>query len=204
MAKTAKKDAKKINTGTNTRNVRKANSASPSSLGRDEERSNKSRTLILDKERIEHKLRRMAYEIWERNSDEKEIVLIGIESGGSVLANNLTKLLKEISPLKIVNISVSVNKKRPLDFALDLDQNLTGRTVIVVDDVANSGKTITYCLPGILCYDLKKVMVAVLVDRTHKSFPIASDIVGLQVATTLQDHIEVETKGNKIVGVYLQ
>ncbi len=70
--------------------------------------------------------------------------------------------------------------------------------------MANSGKTLLYCLNGILAYDLKKVMVAVLVDRKHKSFPIATDIVGHTVATTLQDHIEVETKGKKVMAVYLE
>lgn len=160
--------------------------------------------LILDKERIAHKMRRMAYEIWERNSDEQEIILIGIENCGKIVAENLAVLLQEISPLKITNLSVSINKKSPLNHALDFEENLSGKSVILVDDVANSGKTIMYSLHAILSYDLKKVMVAVLVDRKHKSFPIASDIVGHTVATTLQDHIEVETDGNEITAVYLQ
>jgi len=164
----------------------------------------KKKIPILDKERIAHKLRRMAYEIWERNSDEQEIVIIGIENAGKIIADNLTQLLNDISPLKILNLSVHINKKKPLDFIFDFEENLSGRTVIIVDDVANSGKTLMYCLNGILSYDLKKVMVAVLVDRKHKSFPIACDIVGHTVATTLQDHIEVETEGSEVVGVYLQ
>ncbi len=164
----------------------------------------KKRVVILDKERIAHKLRRMAYEIWERNSDEQEITLIGIENGGKTVADNLAVLLKEISPLTVHVLSVSINKKNPLNHALDFEVNLTGRSVILVDDVANSGKTITYSLHAILSYDLKKVMVAVLVDRKHKSFPIASDIVGLSLATTLQEHIEVEIKKNEITSVYLQ
>lgn len=164
----------------------------------------KKKVPILDKETIAHKLRRMAYEIWERNSDEKEIIIIGVEKGGRIVAENLTKLIKEISPLKVTSLPVHINKKSPLDFAVDFDENLSGRTVILVDDVANSGKTLMYCLHGILNYDLKKVLVAVLVDRTHKSFPIASDIVGLKVATTLQENIVVETKGKEIIGVYLE
>ncbi|MES2703689.1 MAG: phosphoribosyltransferase family protein [Bacteroidota bacterium] len=164
----------------------------------------KKQVLILDKERIAHKMRRMAYEIWERNSDEQEIILIGIENCGKIVAENLAVLLQEISPLKITNLSVSINKKSPLNHALDFEENLSGKSVILVDDVANSGKTIMYSLHAILSYDLKKVMVAVLVDRKHKSFPIASDIVGHTVATTLQDHIEVETDGNEITAVYLQ
>lgn len=164
---------------------------------------NKKQVLILDKERISYKLRRMAYEIWERNSDEQSITLIGIEQGGRILASNLARILSEISPLKLDMISVSINKKNPLNHALDVEANLTGRSVVLVDDVINSGKTILYSLHTILSYDLKKVMVAVLVDRKHKSFPISSDIVGHTVATTLQEHIEVETDGDEIVAVYL-
>jgi len=164
----------------------------------------KKKVEILDAERIAHKLRRMAYEIWERNSDEKELTLVGIESGGKVIADNLAALLTEISPLKVQVIAVTINKKKPLNHALDFDDNLTGRSIVLVDDVANSGKTITYSLHALLSYDLKKVMVAVLVDRKHKSFPIASDIVGLSVATTLQEHIEVEIEKGKVKSVYLQ
>lgn len=164
----------------------------------------KKRVLILDKERISYKLRRMAYEIWELNSDEKQITLIGIEPVGKILAENLTALLKEISPLEIITTSININKKKPLNHALDFEENLNGRSVILVDDVVNSGKTIMYSLQAILSYDLKKVMVAVLVDRNHKSFPISSDIVGHTIATTLQEHIEVETKGDVITAVYLE
>ena len=166
--------------------------------------SKKKRLLILDKERIAYKLRRMAYEIWERNSDEQELVLIGIEKTGRILADNLAAILTEISPLDIVTIPLAINKKKPLNIVVNFEDNLTGRVVILVDDVINSGKTIAYSLHAVLSFDLKKLMVAVLVDRKHKSFPIASDIVGHSVATTLQEHIEVETKDNEIEAVYLE
>jgi pyrimidine operon attenuation protein / uracil phosphoribosyltransferase len=164
----------------------------------------KKRVILLDKERIAYKLQRMAYEIWEHNSSEKEIVLIGIEKGGRIMADDLAARLKEISPLKIVSLAMSINKKKPLNNAIDLPYDLSGKSVILVDDVVNSGKTMLYSLHSILSYDLKKLMVAVLVDRQHKSFPISSDIVGHTVATTLQDHIEVVTKGNVIEAVYLE
>ena len=164
----------------------------------------KKQVVILDKERIARKLRRMAYEIWERNSEEKEITLVGIEGGGKCVADNLGALLREISPLTVTVLGVTINKKKPLNHALDFETNLTGRSIILVDDVANSGKTITYSLHALLSYDLKKVMVAVLVDRKHKSFPIASDIIGQSLATTLQEHIEVEIENGEITSVYLQ
>jgi len=164
----------------------------------------KKRVLILDKERIAHKLCRMAYEIWEHNSDEKEIFLIGIMKGGKILADKLSAIIEDISPLKVQTIPFRVNKKEPLTHTLDIKEDLTGRTVILVDDVVNSGKTIMYAMRAILSYDLKKLMVAVLVDRKHKSFPVYSDIVGHSLATTLQDHIEMETEGNEIIAVYLE
>jgi len=164
----------------------------------------KKRVLLLDKRRIDLKLRRMAYEIWERNNEEKELILIGIEKGGRVVADNLAAILKEIAPINIINHSIIINKRKPLNGALDIDQDLTGKAVVLVDDVANSGKTIMYSLNTLLSYDLRKVMVAVLVDRKHKSFPIASDIVGHSVATTLQEHIEVDIEGEDIKAVYLE
>jgi pyrimidine operon attenuation protein / uracil phosphoribosyltransferase len=164
----------------------------------------KKRVLILDKERIAHKLCRMAYEIWEHNSNEKEIILVGIMNGGKILADNLSAIIKEISPLKVQTIPFNVNKKKLLSHTPDIKEDLTGCSVILVDDVVNSGKTIMYSMRAILSYDLKKLMVAVLVDRKHKSFPIYSDIVGHSIATTLQDHIEVETEGNEITAVYLE
>ena len=164
----------------------------------------KKRVLILDKERISYKLQRMAYEVWEHNSSEQEIVLIGIDGGGKILADNLAASIKKISPLRVVVSSIEVNKKKPLSSAITFNEDLTGRAVVLVDDVVNSGKTMIYSLHSILSYDIKKLMVAVLVDRKHKSFPIASDIVGHTVATTLQEHIEVETEGNEIIAVYLE
>ncbi len=160
--------------------------------------------VILNKEIIASKLKRMAYEIWEQNSDEKELILIGIENGGKTVADNLAAQLRHISPLNITVLSIAINKKKPLNHALSFEDNLTGKCVIIVDDVANSGKTMMYAMQPILLYDLKKLMVAVLVDRQHKSFPIHSDIVGHCIATTLQEHIEVEINGDEITAVYLQ
>ena len=164
----------------------------------------KDRVLILDKERIDYKLRRMAFEIWEHNSNETAITLVGIEKGGRIVAENLANMIREVSPLQVELVPININKKNPLNYAIDFDTDLTKKAVILVDDVINSGKTMIYSLQALLCYDMKKLMVAVLVDRKHKSFPIASDIVGHSVSTTLQDHIEVETEGDSILSVYLE
>lgn len=164
----------------------------------------KERTIILDKERIDWKMQRMAYQIWENNSDEKELTLIGIEDSGLVVAKSLSRRLQEISPLKVNVLSLKMNKRQPLKGDLTIDEDLNKKSVVLVDDVANSGKTLLYALRPILDYDPKKVLITVLVDRRHKSYPVAPDIVGHSVATTLQEHIEVETEGDYITAAFLQ
>lgn len=164
----------------------------------------KERTIILDKERINWKMQRMAYEIWENFSNEKSVTLIGIEGSGAILAKSLVKRLKEISTLKVELIIIKMNKRKPLSSDILIDEDLSGKSLVLIDDVANSGKTLLYALAPILRYEPKKVMIAVLVDRRHKSFPITPDIIGHSVSTTLQEHIEVETEGEYITAAYLQ
>ena len=164
----------------------------------------KQRILILDKERIAWKLQRMAYEVWEHNSNEENITFVGIQGSGLALAKSLAKKLEEISPLKVDVISIKLNKKQPLKDSISIDQDLSKRSIVLVDDVANSGKTLLYALKPLLDFEVKKIMVAVLVDRKHKSYPVSPDIVVHSIATTLHEHIEVETSGDEITAAYLQ
>ncbi len=163
----------------------------------------KQRIPILDRERIDRKLQRMAYQVWEENSAEKEITLAGIEESGMAVARSLAERLRKISPLTVSLISLKLNKKKPLGEDIKIEEDITGRVVILVDDVANSGKTLLYGLRPLMNYELKKIMVAVLVDRKHKSYPIVPDIVGHSISTTLLDHIEVVTEGDEIIAAYL-
>jgi pyrimidine operon attenuation protein / uracil phosphoribosyltransferase len=160
---------------------------------------------ILTAEQIEQKLRRMAFEIWEKNSTEKEISIIGIEEVGAAVASKIHDLLLEISPLKISLSSIQINKKNPLEKDIVLPgQSLNGKTIVLVDDVANSGKTLLYAIKPLLAYEPKKIQIAVLVDRKHKNFPITPDIIGHSVSTTLQEHIIVNFEKGKLTGAHLE
>jgi pyrimidine operon attenuation protein/uracil phosphoribosyltransferase len=76
--------------------------------------------------------------------------------------------------------------------------------IIVVDDVANSGKTMLYALQPFLRNQPKKIQTLALVDRTHKTFPVHTDYVGFALATTLQEHIFVEVSGEIVTGAWLE
>lgn len=166
--------------------------------------SMQNRILLLDNIRIDKKLQRMAYQIWEHNSHADSVTLIGIEGSGMVVAQSLAQRLRDISPLQVEVLQLKLNKRALLSQKLKVDADLTGRSVVLVDDVVNSGKTLLYALKPLLDMEPQKILTAALVDRQHKSFPIATDIIGHTVATTLQDHIEVTTEGDEITAAYLQ
>jgi pyrimidine operon attenuation protein/uracil phosphoribosyltransferase len=159
---------------------------------------------ILSREVAEKKLRRMAYEILEDNIDEKEIILAGIRESGSVVARNIQRMLGEIAPVITELITLSLDKRQPKEVTLNKSPDFNDKVIIVIDDVANSGKTLLYALKPFLNFYPKKIQTLVLVERSHTSFPVRPDYVGLSIATTLQEHIYVEVKGEEVLGAYLK
>ena len=151
--------------------------------------------LILDAGQIQKKITRIAYEICEEHAGEKEIILAGIAPGGYLLAEKIEKALKKISELKISLLKVEIDKKKPIHSAtieLDAKQSLADKTIVLVDDVLNTGKILAYSMNAFLQHPIKCLHIAVLVDRNHTIFPVKSDYTGLSIATTMQDHIEVD------------
>ena len=159
---------------------------------------------ILTQEIAEKKLRRMAYEILENNFGEKEFILVGIRESGLVIARNIQQLLHEIGDVKTELVGVTLDKKMPNEVSLSKELPLNDKVVIVIDDVANSGKTLLYALKPFLAFHPKKIQALVLVERRHNAFPVKPDYVGLSIATTLQEHIFVEVEGDRVKGAYLQ
>ena len=159
---------------------------------------------ILSKEVAEKKLRRMAYEILENNIDEKELILAGIRESGSVVARVIQKMFGEISSIKTELITITLDKKQPSDVSLSKTFDFNNKVIVLIDDVSNSGKTLLYALKPFIDSHPKKIQTLVLVERTHTGFPVRPDYVGLSLATTIQEHIFVEVKGEEISGAYLQ
>jgi len=149
---------------------------------------------LLTNTQIAQKINRLAIEILEHNYTEKAIVLAGINNNGLGFAKLIKRAINKISEVEITLANISLNPAKPTkdDVSIDLpDTELKNKVVIIVDDVANTGRTIFYAFKPFLDILTKKVEVVVLVDRKHKSFPIKVDYVGLSLATTLQDNIKV-------------
>ncbi|MFZ1378674.1 MAG: phosphoribosyltransferase family protein [Saprospiraceae bacterium] len=162
---------------------------------------------ILDTNQISQKIKRMAIEIYERHSEESQIFLAGVNNNGLQLANLLLKEIESLSPLKASICQIKLNPAKPTesDIIIDLPSaKLKSKVVILVDDVANTGRTIFFACKPFMNIIVKKIEVAVLIDRTHKSFPIQVGYVGLCLATTVKDNIIVNLDDKKNWSVELE
>lgn len=162
--------------------------------------------LILNEKQTLQKIRRIAFEILERNLHEKEVVIAGIYDKGYMFAELLEKEFNHISKIKTTLVKVNLDKTSPMqsEITLSIDLKLLkNKTIILTDDVLNTGRTLAYSLKPFLNIPIKKLQVAVIVDRQHKLFPIDADYVGYSLSTTLKEHIEVNFEKNNI-GVYLK
>jgi len=166
---------------------------------------NENRKPVLNAQQTNQRIKRIAFEMYERNFTESEIVLAGIVGEGYQLAILLRAELEQISPLKVLLLQVQLNKEEPhanpVDFGIEKMQ-MMGKVIVVVDDVLNTGRTLAYSLSPLLGVTLKKVQVAVMINRAHHSFPISADYVGYTVSTTLNEHVQVILTGSA-AGVYL-
>ncbi len=158
---------------------------------------------LLNAHEADLRLHRLAYEIYENNMDAVEIVLAGIIDRGLDIAKILKKKIEEISALQVTLISVYINKANPIECHIVEEFSPTNKHIILVDDVANSGKTVLYALKPFLDSIPSKIQVAVLIDRKHKRYPIASDYIGLQLSTTLQENILVEVEKGKVKSAFI-
>jgi len=157
-------------------------------------KTDSSKTLVLNAHQIEQKLCRMAWEILEKNHKDTHIVIAGISPKGSILAQRLSKHLNQISSLLVEVIEVQLDKENPLasDVKVSAHSELKQKVVVLVDDVLKSGKTLMYGAQYFLNQPIRKLMTAILIDRNYKTYPIKADVVGLCLATTLQEHVSVE------------
>lgn len=150
---------------------------------------------ILTHEQIQHLVNRIAYQIYEANVDETEIIVVGIEKGGVQFAQKIAEVLKKITEARIVLCTLQMDKKNPLASNITLsipEEAYKGKSIVLVDDVLNSGTTLIYGVHHVLKTPVKQLKTAVLVNRNHKKYPIKADYKGISLSTSLNEHIQVE------------
>lgn len=159
--------------------------------------------MVLNASSADKKLRRMALEIAERNEGENEIIIIGIKENGIYIANKIEEYLRPHFGGQLRTIALTINKKNPTEVILSENVVLENKLVLLIDDVANSGRTMLYSLRPLLLKFPSQIQTLALVERTHKMFPIALNYVGLSVSTTKEENIVVTVEDGKIISAFL-
>ena len=155
--------------------------------------------IILDQKQIDHKIRRIAYQIYENNISEKEVVIAGIFENGFVFAKKIKTVIEKISPIKVIMCKVMINKKNPIEpITTSLESKIyKNKSLVLVDDVLHSGTTLIYGIKHFLQVPLKQFNTAVLVDRNHKKYPVKADFKGISLSTSINENVSVLfEKGN--------
>jgi len=160
---------------------------------------NVTNNVILNHDEINHKIRRIAFQIYESNVNETEVILAGIDSNGYIFAKKLKKVLEKISDINPILCKVTIDKKspgQPIKTSITPD-DYENKSLVLVDDVLNSGTTLIYGVKHFLNVPLKKFKTAVLVNRNHKKYPVKADFKGISLSTSLHEHVSVVLEGKK-------
>ncbi|MEP7251355.1 MAG: phosphoribosyltransferase family protein [Ginsengibacter sp.] len=163
-----------------------------------------SEDLIITADTAAKKMQRMAYEIAEHNIGEKEILLAGIKVNGLIIAAKIKEYLEKIFEGDIEVLEINLDKKDPKKINIPGNYDFNGKVIIIADDVANTGKTLSYAVKPFLDFYPKKIQTLVLVERSHREFPVSPDYVGLTVSTGIDEKIIVETKEKDVTGARLE
>ena len=163
------------------------------------------RKTILTRIQAEQKLHRMALELAEKLSgDDAPLIIMGIRKNGEVIAAQIAGYLQQYIPNPITQLWVQMDKSHPDTIEISETFDFSGKHVLLVDDVTNSGRTLLYALKPLMNSYPLSIQTLVLVERMHNQFPVTADYVGLSVATTLQEHIQVEVENGEVLGAYME
>ena len=159
--------------------------------------------VVINDNQIRSKLKRISYQILETNLQNSVIVIAGIESNGYLIAKELKKTINKLSNIEVILCKVKIDKKnprKPIETSISKDE-YSNKSIVLVDDVLNSGSTLVYAVKHFLEVELSQFKTAVLVDRNHKKFPVKADYKGISLSTSIQNQVIVEFKGSKIQAI---
>ena len=152
--------------------------------------------IILAHKQITHIIKRMAYQVYEDNISEQELIVAGVQGEGFILAQLIADELEKISDLNIQLLAIEIDKKNPIEKDIVLNpkrnaEDLHQKSVVVIDDVLNSGSTLLFSLQPFLKQPMRQIKTAVLVNRNHKKYPVKADFKGISLSTSSHENVKV-------------
>ena len=166
-------------------------------------KKNNSENIILDYQDVENKIKRISLEILEDNIDQKKLILFGVSKNGKIIAKKIIALIKKYSKidLELIGVEIVLNSKNVLKFEKNFKVN--NRSVIIVSDVSQSAKTLQLIISSLMSQDPFKIKTAVMVNRDHSLFPVKINFSGLNLSTSVNEHVDVSVNKDEEFTVYL-
>ena len=166
-------------------------------------KKNNSENIILDYQDVENKIKRISLEILEDNIDQKKLILFGVSKNGKIIAKKIIALIKKYSKidLELIGVEIVLNSKNVLKF--DKSFRVNNRSVIIVSDVSQSAKTLQLIISSLMSKDPFKIKTAVMVNRDHSLFPVKINFSGLNLSTSVNEHVDVSVNKDEEFTVYL-
>ena len=162
------------------------------------------KNIILNNSDIEKKIQRISLQILEDNTDEDSLVVFGISDNGLVIAKKLINHLSKISSIKSNLIKVIIDKDNPIDsIEYDSKFDINSSSVLIIDDVSQSGKTLQSVISNLLIYKPTKIKTAVIVNRDQTLYPVKVDYIGISLSTSVNNHVSFISDKNNELSVYL-
>ena len=157
------------------------------------------KTEVLDHNQILRICNRFAFQIVENSSDNNEILIIGIKSKGYEIAKIVKKQIETIVNKKVTLKHIKIDKNNPKgSIKSDIDFKNNVKNVFLIDDVLNTGKTLTYSISYLLNYNFESIKTLVLIDRNHKQYPIKVDFKGISLSTNIDDKVKLLNEEQKL------
>ena len=162
-----------------------------------------SKNIILDYQDVENKIKRISLEILEDNIDQKKLILFGVSKNGKIIAKKIIELIKKYSKidLELIGVEIVLNSKNVLKF--DKSFRVNNRSVIIVSDVSQSAKTLQLIISSLMSQDPFKIKTAVMVNRDHSLFPVKINFSGLNLSSSVNEHVDVSVNKDEEFTVYL-
>jgi pyrimidine operon attenuation protein/uracil phosphoribosyltransferase len=164
-------------------------------------KKNKLQNIILDNIDVKNKIQRISLEILEDNIDEKKIIFFGISDNGKIITKRIITCINKISKISLDLVSVNINNINDIKF--DKNFNANKKSLVIVSDVSHSAKTLQLVISKLINLNPSKIKTAVIVNRDHSLFPVKINFSGLNLSTSVNEHVDVEVNKDDEFTVYL-
>lgn len=160
------------------------------------------KSIVLNHTQIDNKIIRLAHQVLENHFENESLAIVGLNERGKVLAEKISAILADIYDGHIEQLHLTAKRNEIKEIEITVEtiepfEALKNQTVILVDDVVDSGQTLMFAASFLLQFHPMHLQTLALIDRNHRKFPIQVNYIGHKVATTLHEHVKLDFEGVK-------